>query len=230
MKDDLAPLAEAVARGRAVAINIRKAIRYLLATNLSEIIVMLGATAAGGAQPLSPIQLLWINLVTDILPALGLATDAPDAELMTQPPRDTSQPIVSSADFTALLRDAGLMAASAFIAQMCTRGSPSREQTVRFASLVAAQLFYAFACRSPRGSASTDPLPSRALATSFAAQAAALWLPGFRSLFGPRLGITEFGISLAAGTVPLVATDVLRKLRSPDRGSDDPPRNQVLRK
>jgi len=55
----------------------------------------------------------------------------------------------------------------------------------------------------------------------------ALWLPGFRNLFGPRLGITEFGISLAAGTVPLVATDVLRKLRSPDRGSDDPPRNQV---
>ena len=184
---------------------------------------------------MSPIQLLWINLVTDILPALGLATDAPDAELMTQPPRDTSQPIVSSADFTALLRDAGLMAASAFIAQMCTRGSPSREQTVRFASLVAAQLFYAFACRSPRGSASTDPLPpnplfSGALATSFAAQAAALWLPGFRNLFGPRLGITEFGVSLAAGTVPLVATDVLRRLRSPAGGSDDPPRNQVVQK
>jgi Ca2+-transporting ATPase len=182
VEDDLGSLADAVARGRAVAINIRKAIRYLLATNLSEIIVMLGATAAGAAQPLSPIQLLWINLVTDVLPALGLATDAPAAELMTQPPQDMSQPVVSSADFVALLRDASLMAASGLIAQMCTRGSPGRAQTVRFASLVAAQLFYAFACRTtPPSTMSTESLPpnpvfSATLLASFGAQAAALFL------------------------------------------------------
>jgi P-type Ca2+ transporter type 2C len=221
LEDDLASLAGAVARGRAVAINIRKAIRYLLATNLSEIFVMLAAAAAGRAQPLSPIQLPWINLLTDVLPALGLATDAPPPELMTRPPPHTGEPVVSGADFGKLVRDASLMAASAFIAQACAGGSYGRKQTVRFASLVAAQLFYAFACRSAGGSGSSaaalppNPVFSGTLAISFAAQVAALFLPGFRNLFGPRLGIAEFGISLASGTVPLIAIDILRKLRSP---------------
>ena len=90
---------------------------------------------------------------------------------------------------------------------------------MRFASLVAAPLFYAFACRSPRGSAaSTEPLPSNpvfsaALGASFGAQAAALFLPGLRNLFDPPLGAAEFGVSLAAGAVPLLAIDILRKLR-----------------
>src|SRR5207302_10509826 len=68
LEDDLASLPNAVERGRTVAVNIRQAIRYLVATNLSEIIFMLVAAAAGRAHPLSPIQLLWINLLTDVLP------------------------------------------------------------------------------------------------------------------------------------------------------------------
>jgi Ca2+-transporting ATPase len=221
LEDNLASIAGAVARGRAVSINIRKAIRYLLATNLSEIILILAAAAAGRAQPLSPMQLLWINLLTDVLPALGLATDAPVPELMTQPPQHAGEPVVSGTDFGKLVRDAGLMAASAFIGQACTRSSRGADSTVRFASLVAAQLFYAFACRSARGTASSaappppNPVFSGTLAVSFAAQAAALFLPGFRNLFGPRLGIAEFGISLASGTLPLIAIDIVRKLRPP---------------
>jgi Ca2+-transporting ATPase len=219
LEDDLASLAGAVAHGRAVAVNIRKAIRYLLATNLSEIIVMLAVTAAGGAQPLSPIQLLWINLLTDVLPALGLATDAPGPDLMARPPEDMGEPVISGTVFGKLVRDASLMAASTLIAQACTNGAREHIRTVRFASLVAAQLFYAFACRSSgRSAISTEPIPpnpvfSATLVTSFGAQAAALFLPGFRNLFGPPLGIAEFGISLAAGAVPLIAIDVLRKLR-----------------
>src|SRR5205823_5062785 len=81
LEDDLASLTDAVERGRTVAINIRKAIRYLVATNLSEIIFMLVAAAAGRAHPLSPIQLLWINLLTDVLPALGLAMEPADPVL-----------------------------------------------------------------------------------------------------------------------------------------------------
>ena len=89
LDDDLASLADAIERGRTVAINIRKSIRYLVATNLSEIIFMLVAAAAGQRHPLSPIQLLWINLLTDVLPALGLAMEPADPDLMTRPPADS---------------------------------------------------------------------------------------------------------------------------------------------
>ena len=84
--DDLAKLAVAVERGRATYVNVRKSIRYLLATNLSEILVVLGATSAGFGEPLTVMQLLWINLVSDVLPGLGLAFEPPEPGLMQRPP------------------------------------------------------------------------------------------------------------------------------------------------
>jgi P-type Ca2+ transporter type 2C len=223
LEDDLASLADAVERGRTVAINLRKSIRYLVATNLSEIIFMLGAAAAGRVHPLSPIQLLWINLLTDVLPALGLAMEPAASDLMTRPPSDSSEPVVSNAELGTLTRDAGLMAASAFAAQIAAArfGSSGRAgQTVGFASLVVAQLFYGFACRSRQGSIFTGrPLPPNpyffgAVGIAFAAQLAALFLPGFRGLFGPALGLADFGISMAAGAAPLLAIEALRKTPS----------------
>jgi Ca2+-transporting ATPase len=223
LEDDLASLTDAVERGRTVAINIRKAIRYLVATNLSEIIFMLVAAAAGRAHPLSPIQLLWINLLTDVLPALGLAMEPAAPDLMTRPPRDPQEPVISGAEFGTLARDASLIAASAFAAQACAArfgGSTQSGQTVGFNSLVSAQLFYAFACRSRRGSLLSgrahppNPFFFGALGCAVAAQGAALFIPGFRNLFGPALGIADFGISLAAGAAPLLAIELLRKAQS----------------
>jgi len=223
VEDDLASLANAVERGRTVAINLRKAIRYLVATNLSEIIFMLVAAAGGRAHPLSPIQLLWINLLTDVLPALGLAMEPAAPDLMTRPPRDSKEPVISATEFGTLARDASLIAASAFAAQACAArlgGSAQSGQTVGFTSLVSAQLFYAFACRSTRGSILSgrthppNPFFFGALGCAFAAQGAALFVPGFRNLFGPALGIADFGISLAAGAAPVMAIEVLRKTQS----------------
>ena len=223
LEDDLISLADAVERGRTVAINIRKAIRYLVATNLSEIIFMLVAAAAGRTHPLSPIQLLWINLLTDVLPAVGLAMEPAAPDLMTRPPRDPKEPVISAREFGTLARDASLIAASAFAAQACAArlgNSAQSGQTVGFASLVTAQLFYAFACRSRSGSILSgrafppNPFFFGALGSAFAAQGAALFIPGFRNLFGPALGIADLGISLAAGAAPLLAIEVLRKAQS----------------
>jgi P-type Ca2+ transporter type 2C len=219
LEDDLTSLGDAVERGRTVATNIRKAIRYLVATNLSEIIFMLAAAAAGRVHPLSPIQLLWINLLSDVLPALALAMEPAAPDLMTRPPRSPEEPVILAAEFGSLARDASLIAASAFAAQAAAArfgGSGGSGQTVGFSSLVAAQLFYAFACRSRRGSVFSDPrLPSNPLllgsiGVSFAAQAAVLFVPGLRNLFGPPLSVTDFAISVAAGAVPLLATEILR--------------------
>jgi Ca2+-transporting ATPase len=227
LEDDLTSLADAVERGRTVAINMRKAIRYLVATNLSEVIFMLVAAAAGRAHPLSPIQLLWVNLLSDVLPAMALAMEPAAPDLMSRAPRDPEEPVISAAEFGSLARDGSIIAASAFAAQAFASrlsGSGMRSsQTVGFSSLVAAQLFYAFACRSRDGSIFTgqpprsNPLLLGALGISFAAQAAALFIPGIRSLFGPELGLADFGISLAAGVAPLVAIEILRGVQSGPR-------------
>jgi Ca2+-transporting ATPase len=219
LEDDLASLTEAVERGRAVATNIRKAIRYLVATNLSEIMFMLAAAAVGRVQPLSPVQLLWINLLSDVVPALALAMEPAAPDLMTRPPRHPQEPVIPAAELGALARDASLIAASAFAAQAAAAwlgGSEQSRQTVGFSSLVAAQLFYAFACRSGRGSVladlrlPADPLLLGSIAASFAAQAAVLFVPGLRNPFGPPLSIVDFAISVAAGAVPLLAIEILR--------------------
>src|SRR5262249_44576581 len=133
LEDNLGSLTDAVEHGRTVAINIRKAIRYLVATNLSEVIFMLVAAAAGRAHPLSPIQLLWINLLTDVFPALGLAMEPPARDLMSRPPRDRDEPVIAAAEFGTLARDASLIAASAFVGQACSvrlNGSGQTSQTV----------------------------------------------------------------------------------------------------
>jgi Ca2+-transporting ATPase len=219
LEDDLMSLADAVERGRTVATNIRKAIRYLVATNLSEIMFMLAAAAAGRAHPLSPVQLLWINLLSDVLPALALAMEPAAPDLMMRPPRDPEEPVIPAAELGSLARDASLIAASAFAAQAVAvwlGGSAQSGQTVGFSSLVAAQLFYAFACRSRRGSVLADPrllsnpLLLGSIGASFAAQATVLFLPGLRSLFGPPLSVLDFAISVAAGAVPLIAIEILR--------------------
>ena len=219
LDDNLASLADAVERGRTVAINIRKAIRYLVATNLSEIMFMLAAAAAGRAQPLSPIQLLWINLLSDVVPALALAMEPAAPDVMTRPPREPEERVIPAAELGPLARDAGLIAGSAFAAQAAAArltGSVRSAQTIGFSSLVAAQLFYAFACRSRGGSVFagprffSNPLLVGSIGASLAAQATVLFVPGLRNLFGPPLSLRDFGVSVAAGAVPLLAIEVLR--------------------
>src|SRR5262249_43250566 len=78
LDDDLGAIVTAVAQGRTIRANISKALRFLLATNFSEILVTLGALAVGVGRPMSPIQFLWINLVSDVLPALALAVEPPE--------------------------------------------------------------------------------------------------------------------------------------------------------
>jgi Ca2+-transporting ATPase len=93
--DNLETLIVAVSQGRTIYNNIRKSIHFLLATNLSEIVVMFTAIAAGMGQPLNPMQLLWINLITDIFPGLALALEPPEPDVLRQPPRDPTAPIAS---------------------------------------------------------------------------------------------------------------------------------------
>ncbi|MDA8249441.1 MAG: cation-transporting P-type ATPase [Rhodospirillales bacterium] len=201
-EDGLATVVAGMRHGRAARDNVRRAARYLLGTNLSEITLVLAATAAGVAVPLAPLQLLWINLVSDVLPGIALTGEAPSPELMQRPPPAHDEPVLDGAALRGLAADAGVIAAGAFAASLLARG-PGQARSVAFGSLTIAQLLQAFAVR-PQG---PGRAPNRALtmtiAASLAAQAAAMLLPGLRTLLGVApIGGVEAAAMLGGGLTP----------------------------
>jgi Ca2+-transporting ATPase len=154
--DNFASIAAAVEEGRAVYDNIRKAVHFLLSCNLSEILLMLLATLFALPLPLLPVQILWINLVTDGFPALALAVDPKDPDLMRRPPRAPTERFLTKERILLMFGQGmflGLIAMLAFV--YCLYGmdlSLERARTVTFASVVLVQLVHALNCRNNRRS------------------------------------------------------------------------------
>jgi P-type Ca2+ transporter type 2C len=223
--DDLAMLAVAIERGRTTHVNVRKSIRYLLATNLSEILVVLAATVAGFGEPLTAMQLLWINLVSDVLPGLGLAFEPPEPDLMQRPPNAVTN-IVGRSELRRLGLEGGMIAAGSLAAMgwgALRHGPGPQARTMAFSSLIASQLLHALTARSDRhgplmpGSGTLPhnrPLTGLLLA-SVALQAVGLFIPGVRNLLGVvPLGPLDLAVTAAAGVLPYVANEALKPARS----------------
>lgn len=155
LDDDFSTIVVAIREGRIIYDNIRKFLRYLLACNLGEIVAMAVAAFYGMPVPLIPIQILWINLVTDGLPALALSVDPPDEDIMNRPPRGTKESIFSRGLGTKILMSGSLIGGSTitvFILVMyLSKGDIDKARTVAFATLIMAELIYAFESRSEYG-------------------------------------------------------------------------------
>ena len=153
--DDLATIVIAVREGRGIYDNIRKVVDYLIGGNLSEIIVVIGALLLFPelGVPLLPLQLLWINLLTDGLPALALGSDAVDPGLMRRPPRSPDQGLLTRSRMTLLSARAAIMGAAAIGALAVARfgfdHSWHDARATMFTVLVAEHLLYAFVARRP---------------------------------------------------------------------------------
>jgi Ca2+-transporting ATPase len=148
--DNFATIVAAIREGRGIFDNIRKALVYLLAGNAAELAVMLITSLAGLPLPLLPLQLLWVNLVTDGLPALALVMDPADADVMSRPPRRPSEPILGRPEWTVILVTGALKTAvtlGAFVWAL-SGGDLTRARSVAFAVLVFGELFRSFASRS----------------------------------------------------------------------------------
>ena len=148
--DDLAALSLAVAHGRTTRANVRRSVRYLLGSNFSELAVVLAATAAGFGEPLSGPQLLWINLVTDVLPGLGLALEPPAPDAMLRPPDAAEEADLGGRDWAGSAREGGVIAAGGLLAcgwGVLRHGASAQARTMTFGGLVTAQLLHALACR-----------------------------------------------------------------------------------
>jgi len=152
MDDNFASIVNAVEEGRGIFDNIQKFVNYLLASNASEVMFMLFAALAGWPVPLLAIQVLWINLVSDSLPALGLGTEPTESDAMKRRPRPLKEPIITRRQGTLILVHGALLAAATAIAfAVALADHPDdlgRARTVAFFTIAFSQLFYAFACRS----------------------------------------------------------------------------------
>ena len=224
--DELMSLMVAIRHGRTTYDNLRKSIHFLLATNLSEIEVMLSCALIGGPAPLNPMQLLWINLVSDIFPGLALAMDPPEPDVLERAPRDPAAPIVDMADAKRLAQQASLISAGALGAYAFVAlrsGAGPRAGSAAFMALTSGQLLHALSARSQRhglfnrGAERPNPLLAAATGSSLVLQGLASIAPWTRQLLRVTpLSAVELAVCSAGAVLPLLGNEAakLRAARS----------------
>jgi len=149
--DNFATIVAAVEEGRGIYDNIRKFIRYLLSCNLGEVLTMFLATLVGLPLPLLPIQILWVNLVTDGLPAMALGVDGAEPGIMNRPPRKPGESIFArglASKIAVRGTFIGLGTLFVFVAALFMGVNMLGARTMAFTTLVFSQLFHVFDCRS----------------------------------------------------------------------------------
>jgi len=228
--DRLGTLLNAVAQGRTTYGNIRKALHYLLSTNLSEIQVMLAAAVLGLPPPLYPLELLWINFVTDVFPALALAVEPPEPDVLSQPPRSPREPVVRREDWKRLLRESALISTgtlASFGYAFARYGPGKHANTLAFSTLTMAQLLHAYTCRSDRYSAfRRDGLQRNsyldvAIGASVVAQLGTLFVPPLRRLLGATpITVLDAAVITGGALAPLFLNEWMKPGAAAQRGAD----------
>lgn len=233
--DNFATIVEAVREGRAIYRNIQKFIFFLLSSNMGLLVAVFVVSFFGKWPPLTPLMILWINLVTNGLPALALGIDPPDPHLMKEAPRPPDEGLLVRRDFLGIIY-VGLVMGTCAVALYAfspeDEESLLRTRALAFSLLALSPLFHAWSCRSPVLSLfSSKPLISMPLLLAVAASAAihlvAILFPALRPVFrtyamSPHEWMLLLG--LAALIVPIVelAKLVYRKVR-PKEAEGPPP-------
>jgi Ca2+-transporting ATPase len=191
---------------------------------------MFTAIAAGLGQPLNPMQLLWINLISDIFPGLALALEPPEPDVLEHPPRSPEEPIIKTSDLQRIAFESATLSAGALTAYgygLTRYGMGPQASTLAFTSLTTGQLLHALTCRSETHSVlgsrapGEPPLPANpylqtALIGSFAAQALALVVPGLRSLLGlTPMSVIDGLVIGGSALLPFVVNEKSKRVRVP---------------
>lgn len=191
MDDNFSTIVAAVEEGRTIYDNIRKFIRYLLSCNLGEVLTMFLATLFTLPNPLTPIQILFVNLATDGLPAIALGVDPADSDIMRQQPRNKKEGIFARGLTEKILIRGTLIGICTLLSFMVGRYYRMNLETCRtiaLSTLIMSQLFHVFECRSERHSIFeiklfTNPYLVGAVSISISMLLAILYVPFLRGIF-----------------------------------------------
>jgi Ca2+-transporting ATPase len=214
LDDNFASIVAAVEEGRGIFRNIKKYLMYLISSNIGEILLMAGATVAGMPLPLSAVQILYVNLATDGLPALALSVDPPETDLMRRPPRNADRGIFTRPVVTLMSVGgvwSGIVNLGVFAATTALGGTVKEAMAHTFVSLVLIQFFKAYSYRSDRRSALDNPFANRwlnlAVSWEVLLLAAIMYVPFLQDAFGTSAlsAIEWLGLfCVAASVVPVI--------------------------
>jgi P-type Ca2+ transporter type 2C len=219
--DNFATILAAVEEGRGVYANIRKTLQYLLAGSTGELLFMGTCVVVGLPTPLLPIHLLWINLVTDGLPALCLAADPIDSDVMARRPRPRAERLTTPAFIRTMVFTGLLTAGVAFAvyAHVLRTGTTAEARTAAFSVLVFGELLRAFGARSATKPIwRIAPLVHRPLLLVVAFSFGLQWWSQHNATFGSFLRTTPVSFAdglllLALGAIPLIALEIVKVVR-----------------
>ena len=187
--DNFATIVKAVLNGRSVYANIRNAIQFLLSGNMGAILAVIYASLAGLSVPFQPVHLLFINLLTDSLPAIALGMEPARPGLMDQKPRDPNASMMDKPMLTHVFGQGLMIGVAAMIAFYIglAQGGAALASTMAFATLTLARLFHGFNCRGTesifRLGLSGNPYSLMAFGTGVLLLAFVLFVPALEGLF-----------------------------------------------
>jgi Ca2+-transporting ATPase len=225
--DNYATIVAAVEEGRAIYANIRKFIYFLLSSNAGIVLMVLAASLLGWAAPLTPIQILWINLITNGLPALALGVDPKDPDQMKKAPRAAGGKLMANREWLSLVGVGTVMAiTSAWVFRWAAPGGGAelgehdvdlaRARTLCFAVLSMSPMFHALNCRSETRSIFQLGLFSNralwgAIAIGVGLQALAIYVDALRPVFRTvPLSGHDVALVLGLSVIPLVIGEVIK--------------------
>ncbi|KMY49388.1 calcium-translocating P-type ATPase, SERCA-type [Peribacillus loiseleuriae] len=225
LDDNFASIKSAIAEGRNIYENIRKFIRYLLASNVGEIMVMFFAMLMALPLPLVPIQILWVNLVTDGLPAMALGLDKAEGDLMKRKPRHPNEGVFARGLGWKVISRGILIGLATLIAFIVVyKNNPDNlvyAQTIAFATLVMAQLIHVFDCRSEKSILARNPFGNKyligAVISSLLLMLIAIYYPPFQPIFHTvPIAMRDWLLVIGMASIPtflLAGTFLVRKTK-----------------
>lgn len=215
--DEFSTIIRAVSQGRVIYTNIRKFVVYLLSCNLSEILVIGVASMVGAAPPLLPLQILFLNLVTDVFPALALGACGAETGIMKQPPRSRSEPLIGRPQWARIVTHAGVITLSVVGGVELAAHLPGLEQnhplTLAFLILAFSQLWHVFNMRADHSSSINNEITGNSWV--WAAVVLCVVILGLAICFEPLRDILALRMPDTRGWLLIIAASLVPLLLGP---------------
>lgn len=219
MDDNFATIVAAVREGRGIYANIRRSVHFLLSCNIGEIITILFALLLGMPSPLVAVQLLWVNLITDSLPAAALGVEPPEKDVMKQPPCNTGKSLFSGGLGYKIAFEGAIIGAIALIAYVIGNRYFNAGSTMTFAVLSLSQLVHAFNMRSDHSLSDIGFFTNRKLVFAFVLcaflQISVIMFPFAAEIFSATpLSPTAWGVVAILSLLPLPIVELQKRFRT----------------